>query len=429
MPTKRYCAMSAVSNATPVHDLLDILLAEIAVKVQLPPSRFMVAEQRYHTLSEWVDRPDSPLCGLVPRVYAQGSMAIGATIASCLRNDEYDVDALAELSLSRLTRPRDVLDLLHEAVRGEPGSRYYDVTTRCTRCVQVQYADGMHIDITPTIRLEEKGAREGYIFHAKVEEPESSDKRIIANPYAFAAWFKERTPAEYDFARDFAERSLAYDRAHFFEAAETEPVPSPAPVYEKSRALIALQLLKRWRNVTYDSRPGRKPPSVLIAKLVGDHANQSYGSLFAELLHQARKMLVFFEQAHLTHHLVHVVNPKCDSDVFSDRWPADQEVQRSFIGDLQNLVAKLEEMARSNISRMQEILGELFGEEPAKTAVNTAVKEYSSAYSSGRAQHDLKTGRFNPGASGITGAVASISRATASTPRHVFDGGKLTDIG
>lgn len=421
--------MSAVSNITPTHDLLDFLLTEVAVKVQLPPSRFVVAEQRYRTLSGWVDRTGSPLKGLVPRVYAQGSMAIGATIASCLRNDEYDVDALAELSLSHLTRPREVLDLLHEAIRGERGSRYYDVTTRCTRCVQVQYADGMHIDITPTIRLEERREREGYIFHAKVEEPQSSDRRIIANPYAFAAWFKERTPAEHDFARCFAERSLAYDQAYFFEAAETEPVPSPAPVYEKSRALIALQLLKRWRNIAYDTRPGHKPPSVLIAKLVGDHANQSYGSLFAELLHQARKMLIFFEQAHLAHELVHVVNPKCDSDVFSDRWPANREVQRIFIGDLRNLVAKLEEMARSNLSRMQEILVELFGEEPAKTAVNTAMSEYSSAYASGRAQHDLRTGRFNPGASGITWAVTSIPRATTSTPRHVFDGGKLTDIG
>lgn len=421
--------MSAVSNITPAHDLLDLLLADIAVKLQLPPSRFAVAEQRYHTLSNWVDRPGSPLHGLVPRVYAQGSMAIKATIASCRRNDEYDVDALAELSLPRLTHPRDVLDLLYEAIRGEPGSRYYDATTRCSRCVQVQYADGMHIDITPTIRLEERLEREGFIFHAKVEEPRSSDRRIEANPFGFAQWFTERTPAEYDFALNFAEKSLAYDRAHFVEAAETEPVPSPSPIYEKSRALITLQLLKRWRNIAYDARPGRQPPSVLMAKLVGEHANQSHGSLFAELLHQARQMLVFFEEAHLRQKLVYVANPVCDSDVFSDRWPADRDVQHTFIRDLQNLVAQLEEMAQSKLSRTQEILGDLFGEEPAKTAVDSAMKEYCRAYASGHAQHDPKTGRFNPGASGVAGVVASTSRATIQTPRHTFDGGKLEDIG
>ncbi len=420
--------MSAVSNITPAHDLVDLLLAEVAVKVQLPPSRFAVAEQRYHTLSEWVDRADSPLRGLVSRVYAQGSMAIGATIASCLRDDEYDVDALVELSLPRLTHPRDVLDLLYDAVRGEPGSRYYDVTTRCTRCVQVQYADGMHVDITPTIRLEERLEREGYIFHAKVEEPESSDKRITANPFGFAVWFKERTPAEYDFALNFAEKSLAYDRAHFLEAAETEPVPSPAPVYEKSRALIALQLLKRWRNITYDTRPGRKPPSVLMAKLVGDHANQSHGSLFAELLHQARKMLVFFEQAHLTQSLVHVVNPKCDNDKFSDRWPADQEVQRTFIRDLQNLVAKLEEMAQSNTARIRKILEELFGEEPAEHALNAANERYGNAISSGQARYDRKHGGLHSKASGVMGAACSSAAFAAHGHPHRFYGGDIEDL-
>lgn len=421
--------MSAVSNITPAHDLLDLLLTEIAVRVQLPPSRYALAVQRYNTISTWVDRKESPLHGLVTLIYAQGSMKIRSTIASCLRNDEHDVDALAELALPPNSSPRNVLDLLYEAIRGEPGSRYYDVTTRCTRCVQVQYADGMHIDITPTIRLEGTPEREGIIFHAKIKEPVSSDKRIIANPDGFATWFMERTPAEYDFALNFAEKSSAYDRAHFLEAAETEPVPSPAPVYEKSRALITLQLMKRWRNITYDTRPGRKPPSVLMAKLVADHANQSHGSLYAELIHQARQMLVFFERAHLRQELVEVVNPVCDSDVFSDRWPANLEVQRTFIRDLQHLVTKLEEMAQANLSRRQEILEELFGEEPAKTAVNTAMKEYGRVYASGDAQHDLKTGRFNPSASGVAGIVASTSRATTQTPRHTFDGGKLEDIG
>lgn len=417
--------MSAVSNITPAHDFLDLLLANVAVKVQLPPSRFAVAEQRYHTLSEWVDRPDSPLRGLVPRVYAQGSMAIGATIASCLRNDEYDVDALAELSLPRHTPPRDVLDLLYDAIRGEPGSRYYDMTTRCTRCVQVQYADGMHVDITPTIRLEERLEREGYIFHAKVEEPVSSDRHIIANPFGFAAWFKEHTPAELDFALNFAEKSLAYDRAHFFKAAETEPVPSPTPIYEKSRALIALQLLKRWRNITYDARPGRKPPSVLIAKLVADHANQCHGSLFAELLHQARQMLVFFEQAHLSRNLVYVANPVCDSDEFSDRWPADHEVQHTFIRDLQNLIAKLEEMARSNTARIREILEELFGEEPAEHALNAANERYGDAISSGRARYDRERGGLHSRASGVMGTACGTAASAAHGRPHSFYGGDI----
>ena len=41
---------------------------------------------------------------------------------------------------------------------------------------------------------------------------------------------------------------MAHDRA------PGEPVPDQEPVYRKSRALIALQLFKRWRNMIYAKR-------------------------------------------------------------------------------------------------------------------------------------------------------------------------------
>ncbi len=54
-----------------------------------------------------------------------------------------------------------------------------------------------------------------------------------------------------------------------------EAVPIQAPVYRKSRAVVCLQLIKRWRNVRYDRpdrRNRRRPPSILLAKYVGIHA-------------------------------------------------------------------------------------------------------------------------------------------------------------
>ena len=286
----------------------------------------------------------------------------------------------------------------------------------------------MHIDITPTIRHAGTPERQGYIFHAKAEEPESYDKRIIANPDGFAEWFLEQTPAEYDFALNFAEKSLAYDREHIFKAAETEPVPDQEPVHKKSRALTALQLLKRWRNIVYDTRPGRKPPSVLMAKLVADHANQSTGSLFNELRHQAQSMLSFFRDAHLNGELVIVENPVCNSDVFSDRWPAKHEVQRTFVHDLQDLVHKLDEMERSNAPRAREIHADLFGEEPAKYALNAANKSYGDAISSNQARYDRKHGGLHSKASGILGAACGSAASAAQGHAHRFFGGDVEDL-
>lgn len=407
-------------------DFPSALLAEIAVRVQLPPSRHAVAEKRYHTLSEWLDRPGSPLQGLVPRMYAQGSMAIGATIASCRQNDEFDIDALAELSLSSNTPPRVVLDLLYEAVRGDPGSRYYSMTERCTRCVQVRYGDDMHVDITPTILRPGQPEREGFIFHANSEKPTSDDKRIVANPFGFAEWFKTHTPADAVFALDFAELSREHDRILLRKAADTEPVPEPVEAYKKSMALISLQLIKRWRNIRYDARSGRMPPSVLLAKLVADNANRT-SSLYQELLHQAKQLKVFFEVAQIAGRLVHVQNPVCPSDVFSDRWPEDLRAQRVFISDLHDLVTKLEKLANCNALEARQVCADLFGESPAVDALNRVADRYGSAISGGQAYHDRRTGSIQARASGII-ATASAPLSSARTSGHRFYGGRVEDI-
>jgi hypothetical protein len=418
--------MSSVPNPAQYFDFPSLLLVEIAVRVQLPPSRHAVAEARYHALSGWLDRRGSPLEGLVPRMYAQGSMAIGATIASCRQNDEFDIDALAELALSPDTHPRAILDMLYEAVRGEPGSRYYRMTERCTRCVQVQYRDDMHVDITPTILFPFRPEREGFIFHANPDKPVTEDKRIIANPYGFAEWFKAATPADATFAFEFEQLSREQDFVVAREAADAEPVPVPTEAYKKSRALIALQLLKRWRNVRYDRRDGRMPPSVLLAKLVADNANRT-SSLYEELLHQATQIMIFFETAQLAGRQVHVENPVCQSDIFSDRWPENLQAQRVFIDDLRELVAKLERLSNCSASEAKGICADLFGENPTLDALNKVNDRYGRAISGGNAYHDHKRGSVQARASGII-ATTSATPSASPTPAHRFYGGDIKDM-
>ena len=139
--------------APPLSEPVDgVLLGDVAIRIQLSRTDYRKAEERYATLGEWIDRKGSPLAGRVELVYPQGSMATGTTIASRLTTDEHDVDFIAQLGLPHGTAPGTVLDLLHESIRGERGSLYYDMAERRNRCVTVHYADKMHADITPMIR-------------------------------------------------------------------------------------------------------------------------------------------------------------------------------------------------------------------------------------------------------------------------------------
>ena len=303
---------------------VDEILADMAIRVQLSRMNYDKAVKRYKTINDWIDRDGSPLNNRVQLFYPQGSMAIGATITSKLKTDEFDIDVVAQLDLPSDIPPREPLDLLFEAIRGEPGSRYYQMTKRRARCVTVDYSDGMCIDITPVIRRWGTPERESWLFHDRPEAPQEPSKKLIANPYGFAKWFKNNTPLDQDFADIFEKYASEYERMVILAEAESDPVPPQEPPFRKSKAVIVLQLLKRWRNVQYDTRSGRKPPSILIAKLVADAANHTdrlTDRLSEELLFQAKHMLLVFQKDHNVGKPIHIVNPVRNQDVLTDRWP------------------------------------------------------------------------------------------------------------
>lgn len=127
------------------------LLAAVAVKIELPPTQHALMCQRKATIEAHLERDGSPLKGHIRLFYQQGSVAIGATVKAKLRDEGFDIDIIVELLHRGNLTPAQVLDLLFQAMRGEPGSRYYDCTVRQSRCVTVHYADGMHLDLSPSV--------------------------------------------------------------------------------------------------------------------------------------------------------------------------------------------------------------------------------------------------------------------------------------
>lgn len=405
----------------PLSEPVDVLLADVAIRIQLSRTDYRKAEERYETLGNWIDRRGSSLEGLVQLVYAQGSMAIGATTASHLTTDEHDVDFIAQLALPHGTPPQTVLDLLCESIRGEPGSVYHDIAERRNRCVTVHYADKMHADITPMIRLPGRPERESHLFHSKPEDPAEPELTLVANPYGFAEWFKTVTPVDHEFAAVFEKRAGEYERLVLAEKAESDDLPDQEPVHRKSKAVIVHQLMKRWRNVRFDKRKTRRPPSVMMAKLTADAAN-STETLSDELLHQARAMLDELNRWHRAGLLIQVVNPVCAEDVLTDRWPGSLHEQAAFISDLDDLVAKVERLISGcTLAEMQAIMADLFGEAPTGGAFKAFNKQVGTAVSGGYSQHTPDNGRLNLPASGIVAGVAAPS-VVRPTPKSTFYG-------
>lgn len=402
-------------------DPKDLLLANVAIRIQLSPTNHKLAVDRVEALAAWLDREGSPLAGKVTLVYPQGSMSIHATIASALRHDEFDIDAIVQMNVAPGTTAQQALDLLFEAVRGEPGSRYYGMTKRNTRCVTVKYR-GMHVDLTPAQLIRGREPRVSYIFHHRPEEPSSAGSRIVANPFGFADWFNQITPRFHEFEEFFESQSRAMD-AHMAKAAQTEDVPEPIPAYLKPPVVISHQLIKRFRNVQYDKRDGRQPPSVMLAFLMAGFAGAS-GRPFAELLHQARSLRAYFEDHQNRSQLIHVTNPRCPEDVFSDRWPATLNEQGLFLKDLKYLVHHLERLEKdAPLDVIADVFARLFGEDVSKAVIREFADTTGRKIDDGALVIERGSGRIDLSRSGIAPASA-VAAPTIVTPpaRHTFYG-------
>lgn len=399
---------------TASYGVLDIMLADIAVRVQLSPTDYQKAVDHYGAINDWIDREDSPLHGRVQLCYPQGGFMIGATTARHSTDAEFDIDVMAQIDWPTNIDPESALSTTHQAIRGEPGSRYYRKVDRKTRCSTVYY-DGMHLDVTPAVRLVGRSEKTSYIFHSKPSDSKEKKQTFFADPYGFGQWFLLNTPADEIFGLYFEKASLDYDRSRFeaLAKADSDPVPAQMPIYRKSRAVICLQLIKRWRNLAYDRRHAarRMPPSVLLAYYVASHANQTR-SLADELIHQVECIILALETAERSGHTVREFNPACREDELTDRWPANVAEQRVFINELRAFVVQLERLQKGvPLAEMQSILEDLFGERPAQEAVRKFCGQHVNDNKKNKGFHILRTGSIPALGS------AAVPAEARSTPR------------
>jgi len=400
----------------------ELLLAETAIRIELPPSQHGIAVDRFGAVSKHAERPESPLHDRVTWFYPQGSMAIRSTIKSHRRDDGFDIDIVAELRLPSGMSPAQVLDILFEAINGPRGSMYHGMVERQTRCVTVRYADGMHLDITPSELLDERDPRRSHIFHAKPGEAAALHRRLPMNSWAFCDWFNANTPADLIFEEAYAKRARSHDPMRVLADADVKPVPGHSSTQAgKSASVVALQLLKRNRNMRYAKRKdARLPPSVMMACFAG-HTKTPSASIAGSLDAIASAMLAAMEDADRRGFLIDVRNPKCNDDRFTDRWPDNAQAQRVHIEDLKLFRRQLAAVMSDQLTLEQkrDLLVAMFGEGPALSAVN----DYAAAI--GRA---VATGNRTVAPSGKVVPIAGIAAPavmvpTAAQPRgHTFYG-------
>src|SRR5262249_19118742 len=144
--------------------------------------------------------------------------------------------------------------------------------------------------------------------------------------------------------------------------------PDHETLEEKSPRVVALQLVKRMRDVAYrhQSREGfRKPPAVVLAAMSLDAPVQP--SLVDEVIHLANFFRIKLREKNGPRGTLQVFNPACPADEFTDRWPENADRQDLFNYDLRQLIEGLRRLKNEILSldEKNRLLGRLFGETPA----------------------------------------------------------------
>ena len=308
------------------------LLESLAESLQVPPSRYEAAERSYKAIGEWLHREASCIRAANPKVYIQGSFRLGTAIRPITDRENYDVDLVCELFLSKTRFSQAQLKaLLGRELRAYAKAHQMDEPEEGHRCWTQHYADGtqFHVDTLPALPdaahqrmlLQRRGFSTEWAHtaiaitdrdHPKFRD--LTDDWPHSNPKGYTNWFRSKMRTEFDARR----RALALAARASIEEIPEYSVRTPLQ--------SAIQILKRHRDMTFAERTHDKPISIVVTTLAA-HAYQQEptipGAIYGILAHMA-------EYVETRNGIAWIANPTDPAENFADRWAKYPERRVAF---------------------------------------------------------------------------------------------------
>jgi len=362
-------------------DSIDDFLIAICEKLQLSLTEYALAKQRYEGIGGYLDRHEQ-LSRFSPTVYPQGSVRLGTTVRP-KGSQEYDIDLVCELKIDAtgVRKPIAVLDLVQAAI--EQNLIYRPLLERKNRCVRLNYAGKFHLDILPAIPDLASGGTCVLVPDCKAGDWKAS------NPKGYARWFDDRCRFRPPQVR-----------------AKAAQLPEAEAVEEKAALKLAVQLVKRARDVHFAGNPDLSPRSITLTTLFALHyagETSTYEAISSIL---SRILLSLPTAGRLV-----VLNPMNFQEDFSETWEARRQYV-AFVNFIREFRTRWETLgAATGIHNVKGILEKSFGEDVTVEVVEDQVKKVNEA----RARSALSVA-----ATGIL--MRTPSPVATPTPRHTFHG-------
>lgn len=291
---------------------------KIAKALDITVTRYQEAVERYEALGEWLGRDESSVKDYSPQIYPQGSFLLGTVIKPISDEEDYDIDLVCQVDLSKGSISQKHLKKLI----GDEIKKYVQAKgiKKCAqegkRCWTIEYADGaqFHMDILPAVpNVNVKGSvfPETEISITDNSLPNFSEidsEWPQSNPKGFAQWFKKQMEVQ------FHKRMAKLAEASGVTIDEVPEFSVRTPLQ------IAVQLLKRHRDIVFVGK-NTKPISIIITTLAA-RAYNGEESVSDALKNIVERMERFFINVNGRRVLKNPIN---ENEFFTDRWTDKDE--------------------------------------------------------------------------------------------------------
>ena len=324
---------------------VDSMLRKIASEIEISETEYERAVKSYNAVAKFLNNNIMPYD---IKVIPQGSFRLGTVTKTVTDEDEYDIDLVVIID-KRFINPQELKMIVGEALK--KSDRYSEKIEEGKRCWTLEYAESSkyHMDILPSMKSDTyMTTKELIMTHKENKDAEYEFRRT--NPEAYYDWFLERMMTEREkLIEEYAVRNKL----------EIVNVPE----YKiKTTLQVAIEILKRYRDIKFKENPNIKPISIILTTLVAK-VYTGKENVF-ELLEKFSNEYIMHLEKYKEGNII-IRNPVDKNENFADKWPNHPEKREAFFEFVTALKKDIVEnriLLEGNITEQAKQYKKLFGE-------------------------------------------------------------------
>ena len=373
---------------------LNLILTKIVKEISITTTMLDKATKSYEAVGTWLgDGIEYDV-----RITPQGSMNLGITNKPVSDKDDYDIDLVCLLENGKKLEAKVIKNIVGNRLKEyETYRKKITEEGEGKRCWKMQY-DEFHMDILPCVP--KSNYIEPYLTDIRLTHKISAScyEDRYSNPYGYRKWFESRM------ADVLKEEKKAF-------AAENKLEIENVPTYRvKTPLQMAIQLLKRHRDIYFKNNDDNAPISIIITTLAA-RAYNGEKNVYEALCNILNHMHEYIERKDGVYW---VKNPVMEEENFADKWELYPKRKDNFY---KWLCKAKEDLISNPLAAVGiDLLGEIFKESLGEAPVSRAFHSYADDMLSARKKGTLYSVGLT---SGLTTKVTS--KAT-QVKEHTFFG-------